>query len=77
MYIIKAYYSELFGTIATIEERRMRSYKGAEESIGYRLCCYATYDYNELYYCVCFSSFEEAYNEMMKLSCGEWKEYVL
>ncbi len=74
MYVIKKYKSETFGNTATIERGRMKPYKEAEESISYRLCCYADYNNSMLYYCSCFETFDEAYNKLMSLSCGEWKE---
>lgn len=74
MYVIKTYKSEQFGNTATIEEGWTRPYKGAKKMLGYRLCCYADYDDGELYYCSCHESFGEAYNRMMQISGGEWKE---
>lgn len=71
---IKRFISKPFGNSATIEAMMMRPYKGAEKEQGYRLCCYAEHDDGRLYHCSCYETYDEAYNKMMSISCGEWKE---
>ena len=70
----RRFISEKFGNSAEIEALAMRPYKGAKKSQGYRLCCYSEYDDGLLYHCSCYETYEEAYNHMMKISCGDWKE---
>lgn len=71
---IKYFSSKRYGNSATIEALASRPYKGAEKSQAYRLCCYAEYDNGMLYHCSVYETYEEAYNKLMTISCGEWKE---
>lgn len=71
----RVFISRECGNSAVIEELMMYPYKGAAaKEIGYRLCCYSEYDNHMLYHCSCYETYEEAYNHMMKLSCGIWEK---
>ena len=71
--ITHRYESKPFGNMATIESMIGRPYKGAPKQVEWRLCLYAMYDEEKLYYCAMFDSFEEAYAKLMETSCGKWE----
>ena len=55
--ITHRYESKPFGNMATIESMIGRPYKGAPKQVEWRLCLYAMYDEEKLYYCAMFDSF--------------------
>lgn len=74
MFDVRNYKSVKFGNSAKIERGEGRAYKGAPLTTEYSLACYADYDRGKLYHFSVYETFEEAYNKLMTLSCGDWKE---
>lgn len=73
--MIKVYYDK-FENMANIQEVETRPYaKAPKKEKAYRLMLASLYDNNFVYHVSVHESFEQAYDEMMKMSYGTWEEW--
>lgn len=69
----KVYYDD-FGNKAIIDECMIFAYqKATQKEKAYRLTLLSTYDNDFIYHISIHKSFDQAYQKMMKISCGTWK----
>lgn len=74
MYGVKTYRDDFYNK-ATIEKVYILPYFGAKhEEKAYKLSCFSTYNEGFCYYVSVCETEEKAVAEMMKFSCGTWKE---
>lgn len=74
MYGVKTYRDD-FHNKATIKKVYILPYFGAKhEEKAYKLSCFSMYDDGFCYHVSIYETEEKAIAEMMKLSCGTWKE---
>lgn len=70
-------YKDKFGNTATIEECLILPYNGAKHKVkGFRLILSADYDNAFIYHVSVHEEKEDAISEMLKNSCGEWKNIL-
>lgn len=72
--MIKVYYDN-FKNMANIQEVEIRPCaKASKKEKAYRLMLASLYDNNFVYHVSVHETFEEAYDKMMRMSCGTWTE---
>lgn len=78
---MRKFVSKEFGNYATIYHYLAFPYKGAPKKTDhYKLSCYAGYSNMDCYHVSVYETEQDAFNALLKMSCGEWEEeprYVL
>lgn len=68
------YFKDNFGNTAKIETVEILPYKGAKKKIkSFRLCLFADYDRNFLYFVSVYDNQQEAIEKLKSFSCGTFK----